>query len=157
MLQIGDRAPGFVLESEDGGIGLGDYEGKWLVLYFYPRDNTPGCTIEARDFTCLEEEFAALAVAVLGVSRDSVASHGKFRAKQDLSIRLGSDPEHKCMEAYGAWREKKLYGKIGMGVIRSTFLIAPDGTIAAVWESVRAKGHAEEVLNLCREKCGGKS
>ena len=154
MLQIGDRAPDFDLEDEEGRVRLSDYKGKWLVLYFYPRDNTPGCTLEAKDFSCLEEEFSNIGVFLLGVSRDSVASHGKFRAKQELTIRLGSDPDHLCIEAYGAWREKKLYGKVGFGIIRSTFLIDPEGTIAAVWDTVRSKGHAEAVLELCREKCG---
>jgi len=153
MLQEGDKAPKFSLESEDGGtIKSGDYKGKWLLLYFYPRDNTPGCTLEAKDFSCMLDDFTALGVSLVGVSKDSVTSHGKFRVKHDLTIQLGSDPEHICIEAFGAWREKKLYGKVGLGVVRSTFLIDPKGKIAAVWDKVRAKGHAETVLATCKEK-----
>lgn len=152
MLQEGGRAPDFTLESEDGLVRLNDYAGQWLVLYFYPRDNTPGCTIEAKDFTCLEGEFRELKVSVLGVNRDSIASHKKFREQQKLTIRLGSDPGHTCIEAYGAWREKTLYGKVGLGIVRSTFLIDPEGKVAAVWKKVKARGHAEAVLALCREK-----
>lgn len=155
MLQTGDRAPDFTFADQGGGrITLAGYRGSWLVLYFYPKDNTPGCTLEARDFTCLQEEFAGLGVRILGVSRDSAESHRRFSERQSLTLTLASDPDHAVMEAYGAWREKKLYGKIGLGVIRSTFLIDPQGQIARIWDNVRAKGHAAAVLDFCREKSG---
>lgn len=155
MLQAGDRAPDFTLDDQAGErITLSGYRGSWMVLYFYPRDNTPGCTLEARDFTCLQEEFAELGVRILGVSRDSAESHRKFSERQSLTLTLASDPDHVVMEAYGAWREKKMYGKIGLGVIRSTFLIDPQGMIVRSWYNVRAKGHAAAVLACCHELCG---
>jgi peroxiredoxin Q/BCP len=117
-----------------------------LVLYFYPKDNTPGCTTEAKDFSEYSQQFQELGADVIGVSPDSEKSHCKFIDKHNLSIQLLSDPEHKVIEAYGVWRLKKFMGKEYMGVVRSTFLISPDGKIAQVWDQVRVKGHVEKVL-----------
>ncbi len=116
------------------------------MLYFYPRDDTAGCTSEAIDFSRLRPEFEKAGAAVIGVSPDSAAKHDKFRAKHGLSIELAADPEHEAIEAYGVWVEKLLYGRRSMGVERSTFLIGPDGRIAGIWRKVRVKGHAQAVL-----------
>jgi peroxiredoxin Q/BCP len=128
-----------------------DYRGKWLVLYFDPKDSTGGCTLEAREFSELKERFSLLGAVIVGVSRDSVESHKRFEQKQDLSITLLSDPERLLHEAYGAWRMKRMYGRDSMGTVRSTFLIAPDGTVAHVWPNVRAAGHAATVLEKLGE------
>lgn len=146
MADVGDKAPPFTVETADGPVSLGDFAGRKLVLYFYPKDDTPGCTTEALDFTALADRFAAADTVVLGVSKDSVKSHERFAAKHNLAIRLGSDPDGAALEAYGAWVEKSMYGKTYMGIDRSTFLIDRNGTIAAVWRKVKVKGHAEEVL-----------
>ena len=147
ILQEGQAAPDFTAQDQDGNeVSLKDYSDRWLVLYFYPKDNTPGCTVEANDFTSLKDEFAAVGTDILGVSPDSIASHCKFIDKHDLTIKLLSDPEKNVIEAYKVWRLKKFMGKEFMGVVRSTFLIAPDGTLAKVWNNVRTKGHAEKVL-----------
>ena len=126
-------------------------QGSWVVLYFYPKDNTPGCTTEALDFTAHLEEFQALGATVLGVSPDSVKKHQNFIAKKELKVTLLSDEEKEVCQAYGVWQLKKNYGREYMGVVRSTFLIDPDGIIRATWEKVRVKGHVEEVLNKLRE------
>ena len=150
-VEAGDNAPDFALDGEDGKtFRLSDYAGKKLVLYFYPKDDTPGCTIEAIDFTGLSDEFADADTAVLGVSKDTVAKHGKFRAKHDLGIDLGSDPEGETIDAYGSWIEKSMYGRTYMGIDRSTFLIDRNGKIAEVWRKVRVKGHAMKVLEAAR-------
>lgn len=149
-LAIGDRAPDFTLETPGGPFTLSAHEDRAVVLYFYPRDNTPGCTNQAIAFTALAAEFAAANAMVIGVSKDSVASHSKFAAKQGITIPLGSDPDGKVIEAYGSWVEKSLYGRKYMGIDRSTFLIAPEGTIAALWRKVKVAGHAEAVLNAAR-------
>lgn len=141
----GAPAPDFSLETADGPVSLGDFNGKAVVLYFYPKDDTGGCTKEARAFTELGPEFAKSGVAVIGVSKDSIASHKKFAAKYDLGVKLGSDPQGEVIERYGAWVEKSLYGRKYMGIDRSTFLIA-DGKVAKVWRKVRVPGHAEAVL-----------
>lgn len=147
----GDPAPDFTLAGEDGGtIRLSDYAGRKLVLYFYPKDDTSGCTREAQAFSALEAEFAAAGTSVLGVSKDSAASHARFRAKYDLAVALGSDPEGPAVEAYGAWVEKSMYGKRYMGIDRSTFLIGRDGRIAQIWRKVKVPGHAEAVLNAAQ-------
>jgi thioredoxin-dependent peroxiredoxin len=147
MPQIGQNAPDFAAQNQHGTIvSLADYAGRWLVLYFYPKDNTPGCTTEAKDFTTFAQKFQELGAEIIGVSPDSLQSHCKFIAKQDLSLKLLSDPDHEVAEAYGVWRLKKFMGKEYLGVVRSTFLISPDRQIVQVWDKVRVKGHAEKVL-----------
>jgi peroxiredoxin Q/BCP len=151
-LQIGDKAPGFCLpDQDDNKICLADYKGKWVVLYFYPKDNTSGCTIEAIDFTAVKKDLEVKNTVILGVSRDSAKSHQNFIAKQQLTITLLSDPDHKVIEAYGAWQLKKMYGKESYGIIRSTFLIDPEGKIAFAWLKVNAKGHADQVVQKIEE------
>ncbi len=151
-LSIGDDAPDFCLPNQDGEkVCLRDFRGKWVILYFYPKDNTPGCTLEAKGFTDHLEEFQNLGAIVLGVSKDSVKSHKKFAEKHGLKITLLSDPEHKVIESYGAWGLKKRYGKESYGTIRSTFIIDPNGKIAALWYNVRVKGHVDEVKRRLEE------
>ena len=157
MLEINDKAPDFkLLNQDDKEISLGDFAGKWLVLYFYPKDDTPGCTNEACDFTDGLADFAAIDAEVVGVSPDNTESHRKFIAKYDLSLTLLSDPEKESLKAYGAWGLKKLYGKEFEGVIRSTFIISPDSTVAARWKNVKVRGKRKgEVIkhaDLVREK-----
>ncbi len=145
-LEVGKRAPGFTLEDENGTkVSLSDLAGQWVVLYFYPKDDTPGCTVEACEFTSGLPKLDKLDAVVLGCSRDSAESHRKFIAKYKLKIRLLSDPDHEVMEKYGAWGEKNNYGKKTMGVIRSTALIDPAGRLAYQWPNVKAAGHAEQV------------
>lgn len=151
--QPGQDAPGFSAPDQTGSVvSLEDKKGSWLVLYFYPKDNTPGCTTEAKDFSAKLPEFTKLNGEILGVSPDSEKSHCKFIAKQELSIQLLSDPEHQVIEAYGAWRLKKFMGKEYMGVVRSTFLISPEGKIAQVWDKVRVKAHVDQVLQELRSQ-----
>jgi peroxiredoxin Q/BCP len=145
--QVGQDAPDFsAKDRNDTIVELQDYLGRWLVLYFYPKDNTPGCTTEAKDFTAYAKEFEELGADIIGVSPDSAKSHCKFIDKHDLSLKLLSDPEHKVIKAYGAWRLKKFMGKEYMGVVRSTFLISPERKIVRVWDKVRVKAHVEKVL-----------
>lgn len=145
--EIGQAAPNFSLTNAAGETKtLQDFAGQWLVFYFYPKDNTPGCTTEALDFTTLQAEFAKLGAVVVGVSPDSEKSHQKFIDKKELKIELLSDPEHQTAEEYGIWQLKKFMGKEYMGVVRSTFLINPDGEIAHSWIKVRVKEHAQKVL-----------
>lgn len=152
MLKTGTEAPYFeLLNQNEEVIKLSDFSDKWLVLYFYPKDNTPGCTLEAKDFSCIIDEFKKLDTEVVGVSKDSIKSHNNFISKYDLGIDLLVDEDHKIMEKYEAWQPKKLYGKEFMGVVRSTFIIDPKGKIAYSWYKVRAKGHAEKVLNKLKE------
>ena len=146
-LTEGADAPDFILETPDGPVKLADFPK--LVLYFYPKDDTGGCTKEAQGFTDLGTEFARAGVAVLGVSKDSVASHKKFAAKYDLGVKLGSDPQGETIARYGSWVEKSLYGRKYMGIDRSTFLIK-DGKVAKVWRKVRVPGHAEAVLEAAK-------
>jgi thioredoxin-dependent peroxiredoxin len=143
----GAKAPDFTV-SRDGGsrIGLADYRGRKLVLYFYPKAETSGCTREAIDFSRLASQFAKARTAILGVSPDSVAALDRFKAKHDLTIALASDPDRKILSAYGAWGRKTMYGRSFMGVIRSTVLIDADGRLARRWDKVKVAGHAEEVL-----------
>jgi thioredoxin-dependent peroxiredoxin len=151
MVQEGKKAPAFALPSSDGGtVKLGDLAGKVVVLYFYPRDNTPGCTIEAQDFTRVVPELKKLGAVVLGVSKDSIASHCKFRDKYGLAFPLLTDADGKVMEKYGAWGEKTMYGKKMMGIIRSTFVIDRDGKIAKHFPKVSVKGHADAVIDVVR-------
>ena len=145
-LTVGQPAPSFTLPSSDGGtLALDDLRGSIVVLYFYPRDNTPGCTIEAQEFSVAAPELKALGAVVLGVSKDSIASHCKFRDKYGLSFPLLSDADGAVLTAYGAWGEKVLYGKKSVGVIRSTVLVDPDGKVAHHWKKVKVDGHAEAV------------
>jgi len=146
MLKVGDKAPDFCLPNQDEEeICLRDIRGRWIVLYFYPKDNTPGCTTEACDFTEALPEFEALDAIVLGVSPDSPKKHRNFIEKKALNITLLADEEKELCQAFGVWQLKKFMGKEYMGVVRSTFLIAPDGTIASVWSKVKVKGHVEAV------------
>ncbi|MBN2053949.1 thioredoxin-dependent thiol peroxidase [bacterium] len=146
ILKFGASAPRFCLPGMDGkDVCLKDYEGKWVVLYFYPKDNTSGCTLEAKDFTDSIQELAGMNTIVLGVSPDSVKSHCDFAEKHDLGITLLSDPGKDVLKAYGAWGVKKMYGKEYEGVVRSTFLIDGAGVIREMWSNVKVRGHVEEV------------
>jgi thioredoxin-dependent peroxiredoxin len=146
MLTIGDKAPALSLPNQDNvEISLRDLEGKWIVLYFYPKDSTPGCTTEACDFTAALPSFEGLNAVVLGVSPDSTASHQKFITKQKLEITLLSDVSTEVAQSYGVWQLKKFCGKEYMGIVRSTFLIDPSGKIAKLWSNVKVKDHASEV------------
>ena len=149
-IDVASPAPAFTLETPDGPVSLADFAGRKLVLYFYPKDDTPGCTAEALQFTALADRFAAAGTTVIGVSKDSVASHRKFAQKHNLAVRLASDPEGGTVEAYGAWVEKSMYGRKYMGIDRSTFLIGPDGKVAALWRKVKVPGHAEAVLKAAQ-------
>ena len=147
MLNVGEKAPEFTLPDRNGQpVRLSDFAGKRVVLYFYPRDNTPGCTRQACAFTRLYEEFQALNAVVVGVSKDSVASHDKFAQKYGLPFVLLSDPELLAIQAYGVWQEKKLYGKTSMGVVRTTYLLDEQGVIQKVMPKVKPDQNAGEVL-----------
>ena len=146
-LAAGDTAPGFTLPDQDGKpVSLADFAGKQVVVYFYPRDDTPGCTKEACQFNDNLAAFKKAKVPVLGISADTAAKHQKFREKYGLKFPLLTDADHEVGEAYGAWGEKTMYGKKTIGVIRSTFLVAADGTIDRAWYHVKADGHAAKVL-----------
>lgn len=151
-IEVGKRAPAFTLpDQDDTKTKLSDFKDGWVVLYFYPRDDTPGCTTEACDFTASIADFEEFECTVLGCSPDSPEKHRKFIAKHDLEVTLLSDPDHKVMEKYGAWGEKTLYGKKTVGVKRSTVLIDPAGKVAWHWPNVKAKGHAEKVYEKLAE------
>lgn len=153
MLEVGTKAPNFSAKNADGvSINLSDFLGKKVVLYFYPKDMTPGCTTEACEFSELYDEFREANSVIIGISPDSVASHEKFSLKHDLKHILLSDENHEIAEAYGAWGLKKNYGKEYLGLIRSTFLIDENGDIIKLWRSVRTAGHAAKVLENAR-KC----
>jgi peroxiredoxin Q/BCP len=146
-ITAGSPAPAFTLPRDGGGeVSLAEHAGKQVVLYFYPRDDTPGCTKEAIAFTGLAPKFEAAGAVVIGVSKDTVAKHDKFVAKHDLGVILASDAEGTTCEDYGVWVEKSMYGKTSMGIERATFLIGPDGTVTQVWRKVKVPGHAEDVL-----------
>lgn len=152
ILTAGQKAPDFCLSDQNGNnICLKDFRSKWVVLYFYPKDNTPGCTIEAIDFTKYLKDFEKIVAVILGISPDSCQSHVGFINKHNLQVTLLSDPEHKILDMYGVWQLKNMYGKKYWGVIRSTFLIAPDGKIAYIWPKVNPVGHTEEVLKKLEE------
>ena len=147
MLEVGMKAPDFTLFDKDGkAVSLSDFYGKKVVLYFYPKDNTPGCTRQACAFAGAYKQFEALGVEVIGVSKDSVASHVKFAEKYNLPFVLLSDPELSAIQAYGVWQEKKLYGKVSMGVVRTTFLIDAEGKIEAIMPKVKPDTNAAEIL-----------
>jgi len=153
MLQIGDNAPDFTATADSGEkIRLRDLRGKKVILYFYPKDDTPGCTREACDFRDLYARFKKKDVVVLGVSVDSAASHAKFKSKFALPFPLISDEDHKIVEAYGVWKEKSMYGKKYMGTERTTFLIDEKGKIARIYEKVKVDGHADALLEAVSEK-----
>jgi peroxiredoxin Q/BCP len=155
-VQVGLPAPDFALESDSGErMSRSGFEGKWLVLYFYPHDNTPGCTREAQGFSEAVARLQSLGAAVVGVSRDSVKSHCGFRDKIGIRFPLLSDPDLEAHRAFGAWGTKTMYGKKVEGIIRSTFLIAPDGTVANVWSGVKVDGHAETVIAAIRAARAG--
>jgi len=145
-LSPGDPAPDFDLPSDDGRVSLAGLKGKTVVLYFYPKDDTSGCTAEAQGFTAAADDFAKAGAVIVGVSKDSAASHGKFRAKYDLAVTLGSAKDDDVVERYGAWVEKSMYGRKYMGIDRSTFLIDKAGVIRRVWRKVKVTGHVAEVL-----------
>lgn len=151
MIEPGTQAPDFTLPRDGGGeISLAALRGQKVVLYFYPKDDTPGCTTEALDFTARAADFAAAGAIVIGISKDSVKKHDKFVAKHGLGIALASDEHSTTCEEYGTWVEKSMYGKTYMGIDRSTFLIAADGTVARVWRKVSVKGHVDEVLDAVK-------
>ena len=148
MLEVGMKAPAFTLPDKDGNlVSLSDFAGKRVVLYFYPRDNTPGCTRQACAFAAAYEAFKALDAVVIGVSKDSAASHQKFAKKHELPFILLSDPELAAIQAYGVWQEKKNYGKVSMGVVRSTFVIDGAGNIEKVMPKVKPDTNAQEILD----------
>lgn len=152
MPKPGDEAPGFCLPDQDGNeVCLETYRGKWVVLYFYPKDNTPGCTKEACAFTERLADFKGMDAVVLGVSKDSPGSHRKFAVKHDLEFPLLSDTDHEVIERYGAWQPKKMMGREFMGSVRCTFLIDPGGEVVAVWPKVKVWGHAAEVREKLAE------
>ena len=153
MLETGTKAPDFSLPDQNGStVRLSDFQGKKVVLYFYPKDNTPGCTRQACAFAASYEQFKAQNVIVIGISKDSVASHLKFSQKHDLPFILLSDPELQAIQAYGVWQEKKLYGKVSMGVVRTTYIINEQGIIEKVMPKVKPDTNAAEILTLLAGK-----
>ena len=147
MLETGDRAPDFDLPTDGGGRArLADYAGKTLVLYFYPKDDTPGCTTEAQAFEAARDAFAKAGAAIVGVSKDTPRKHDRFKEKHGLGFTLASDEGGEMLERYGVWIEKTLYGRQYMGIDRATFLVGPDGVIRRIWRKVKVAGHAAEVL-----------
>ena len=151
-MKEGNEAPDFCLPDHEGKEHcLHEFRGKWIVLYFYPKDNTSGCTREAKDFTAMKGEFEKSGAVIIGISKDSPRSHARFIEKHNLGILLLSDENHGVIEKYGAWGKKKNYGREYFGTVRSTFLINPDGKIVKIWPKVRVAGHVEEVLNKLKE------
>ena len=158
MVSEGDEAPDFTLQADDGReVSLSDYRGKKVVLYFYPKDGTPGCTREATEFRNIFEEFEKEDVVILGVSKDSVQSHQKFKRKHELPFTLLSDPEGRVLDLYGVWKKKSLYGRTFMGTERTTFLIDDMGIVKKIYRRVRVKGHAQTCLLNLTGRTAGKS
>ncbi len=158
MPKEGEKAPKFSVPRDGGGnVALSEFKGRILVLYFYPRADTAGCTQEAMDFSRLAKAFDKAGASIVGVSADTVKALDRFRDKHDLSVALGSDESYDVLTAYGVWGEKSMYGRTFMGVIRATFLIGPDGRIARVWPKVKVPGHAEEVLAAAKGLSKGSS
>jgi thioredoxin-dependent peroxiredoxin len=157
MIQEGDSAPDIKLALDDGkAVSLGDLKGKAVVVYFYPKDDTPGCTTEAKDFSCLVDDFKKAGAEIVGISPDNTKSHLKFREKHGLAVKLASDEDTTIAQAFGSWVEKSMYGKKYMGVDRSTFLIDKGGKVARVWRKVKVPSHAEEVLAAVKALKGKK-
>lgn len=155
LLEVGTKAPEFTLPDKDGDqVSLSDFQGRKVVLYFYPRDNTPGCTRQACAFAAAYEDFKSLDAVVIGISKDSAASHQKFAEKHGLPFLLLSDPELSAIQAYGVWQEKKMYGKVSMGVVRSTYVIDEAGIIEKVMPKVKPDTNAAEILEYLRGKEG---
>ena len=153
VLAVGSKAPAFRLPRDGGGeVALADFKGRKLVLYFYPRADTPGCTREAIDFSRLRAQFHKAGTDILGVSADPIKAQDAFKKKHELTVALGSDETHKMLEAYGVWGEKSMYGKTFHGVLRTTFLIGANGRILKIWRKVKAEGHAKEVLKALKAK-----
>jgi peroxiredoxin Q/BCP len=151
-LNIGDKAPDFTMKtSQDKTMSLSSLKGKYIVLYFYPKDNTPGCTLEAKDFNSHQKDFEALNAVVVGVSKDGLDAHDKFKEKCDLNFDLASDADTDTCERYGVWGQKSMFGKKYMGIKRSTFLITPEGKIAHIWPNVSVVFHAKAVLKVIKE------
>ena len=151
-LVVGDKAPEFsIVIAENKSLTLEELQGKFVVLYFYPKDSTPGCTVEAKDFNSLLAEFTNSGAEIIGISKDNISSHDKFRSKYDLQLTLGADIEGKLCEDYGVWVQKSMFGKKYMGINRATFLIDPEGKIAYIWPKVSVAGHAKSVLNKLKE------
>jgi thioredoxin-dependent peroxiredoxin len=150
MVEEGKTAPDFDLPTEDGKVKLSKLKGQPVVVYFYPKDDTSGCTTEAKDFSCLIADFKKAGATVIGVSPDSVAAHKKFRTKHELTVTLAADEEKAAAGAYGVWVEKSMYGKKYMGIERSTFLIDKGGKVAKAWRKVKVPGHADEVLKAVK-------
>jgi thioredoxin-dependent peroxiredoxin len=153
-LSPGDAAPAFDLPADDGRVSLAALKGKAVVLYFYPKDDTSGCTAEAQGFTAAAKDFDKAGTVIVGVSKDSAASHGKFRAKYDLAVKLGSAKDDDVVERYGAWVEKSMYGRKYMGIDRSTFLIDRNGVVRHIWRKVKVPGHVAEVLREAQALAG---
>lgn len=150
-LSVGDTAPDFTLPTDGGGsVTLSALRGKPVVLYFYPKDDTPGCTTEACDFRDAMPDFSGIDAVVIGISKDTVTKHDKFKAKHGLTFPLASDAEGDVCERYGVWKEKSMYGKTFLGIERSTFVVGRDGTLARIWPKVKVKGHAAEVLEAVK-------
>jgi peroxiredoxin Q/BCP len=152
MIKINELAVDFCLKNQNNeNVCLKDFMGKWVVLYFYPKDNTPGCSLEAKSFSDYINEFKQLNARIIGVSPDSIDSHKKFESKHNLTFNLLSDPNHDVLKSYDVWKPKKLYGREFMGVIRSTFLINPKGRIVYIWPKVKVMDHAQNVMNKLKE------
>jgi peroxiredoxin Q/BCP len=157
-LRIGDKAPDFCLpDAAHKEVCLKDFKNKWLVLYFYPKDNTSGCTREAVDFSSNIRDFEKMGATVIGISPDSSASHANFMNKNDLKIILLSDPEHAVLRKYGVWQKKKMYGREYHGVVRTTFVVDPRGNIKQVWEKVKVAGHVDAVKDFVGVSCARKT
>ncbi len=152
MIKINELAVDFCLKNQNNeNVCLKDFKGNWVVLYFYPKDNTPGCSLEAKGFSDYIDEFKQLNTRIIGISPDSSDSHKKFEKKHNITFNLLSDPNHDVLKSYDVWKPKKLYGREFMGVIRSTFLIDPNGRVVYIWPKVKVMGHAQNVMNKLKE------